>query len=111
MSVERVLRNIGDDNADKLADAWGEFDRRMDRQSGELHLEISKANHKSTVNVWIAGLTLAGFLGSALFIGIELGSLKERIGVLETKVESVEQEVVRTTEAVTGLTESLSGLD
>lgn len=93
MSIEKVLRSFGDDQASRLADAWHDHERRQDERHNTLRLDIDKAVSRSSLSVTLAGITLAGLLAATLYVGPELGGLKERVGSLREGVDEVRKRI------------------
>src|SRR5947209_17675632 len=93
MSIEKVLRSFGDDQASRLADAWHDHERRQDERHNALRLDIDKAVSRSNLSVTLDGITLAGILAATLYIGPELGGLKERVGSLKESVDEVRKRI------------------
>jgi hypothetical protein len=91
MSIEKVLRSFGDDQANRLADAWYDHERRQDERHNALRLDIDKAVSRSNLSVTLAGITLAGLLAATLYVGPELGGLKERVGSLKESVDEIKR--------------------
>lgn len=89
MSIEKLLRSFKDDQADRLADAWHDHERRQDERHYALRLDIDKAVGRSTLSVTLAGLTLAALLAATLYVGPELGALRERVGSMRQQLDTL----------------------
>ena len=50
MSLEKVLRGIGGEDANKLADAWHDYEREQQKRFDALGVEVSRAINRSTAS-------------------------------------------------------------
>jgi hypothetical protein len=73
MSIEKVLRSLGEDGADRLADAWHDHEREQRARLDGLALELDKGTGRATLGLTLSGLTLAGLVAASLYVGMELG--------------------------------------
>jgi hypothetical protein len=82
-----LKKHFGDDS--DVAHAWRNFEDENRQNFHELRVEISKAVNRSTWSLWLAGIMLAGFVGSAFFVGLALGGVETRIADVEDRLSDV----------------------
>jgi hypothetical protein len=90
MSIESILRSIGDDNATRLADAWHAHEREQQGKLDALGVEMAKATNLAKVSTLFAGFTVAALLASSLYVGLELGRLSESTRALQDGSKELE---------------------
>jgi chromosome segregation ATPase len=122
MSIERVLRRIGGDEANALADAWHDHERELNgrltalstqltNSAAELRAEIDKATSRATLGLSLAGLTLAGLIAISYYVGLELGGLKAQVVNVERRMERVENRLEQVEDRLGRVEIRLDGLD
>jgi hypothetical protein len=101
MSVEKVLRSIGDEHAVRLADAWHDHEREQRARFDGLGVEIAKAVNLSKVSTSVAGFTVAALLAGSLYVGSELGRLSESARTLQDSLKELQTGMKRLEERFT----------
>ena len=90
MSIEKVLRQIGDEHAVKLADAWSDHEREHQARLGALAVEIDKGTNRASLGLGLSGFTLAAFLAGSYLLGSEVGGLKQSVVTLQEETKQLQ---------------------
>ena len=111
VSIEKVLMSIGEEPANRLAAAWHDHEREQQRHLNGLVVEIEKGTGRATLSVMLAGLTLAAFLAGSLYVGMELGALKQSVVTLQGNSKELQDGMKRLEDRFAATESLIKGID